>query len=152
MRDRTPARSLTSSLALAVVLAVSDADAQTREPRSVAPPVEIVMTMVDGRPACAPRLMRLPARRPVLLRVANRSAVALWFAAPEFLKASRLGTTRPRATDAGSGAFLVRARRTNRVSLVTPRSGRYYYACSRPAGQPRVESTGFIDVVPPPRR
>lgn len=110
------------------------------------------MATINGRVVCSPRRMRLPARTDLVFSVINRSPGTLRFSAPEFLRAAGVTRTSHPWIDVDAGSFIVRPRGAARLTLRSPWSGEFYYACNRPGQQPRLASTGFIIVLPSARR
>lgn len=121
-------------------------------------PIEVTINVLNGHVVCQPERLRLPARDAITLRVVNRSAKPIMFAAPEFFQGSEGLRTDVITYDSDRGGFLIKANSTLPVLLTTPPAGEYYYACYELAEVSTVRGTGFIVVVPkppgqaPPRR
>jgi hypothetical protein len=114
-------------------------------------PIEIEMGTVNGEVTCGRREIRLPAGDVINLHVINGSEVWLRFTAPQFLTAAQPMSANHPTIDPATGGFMVGARGKAELVLRTPPPGDYAFACNEIGKSPRMESTGFLIVVPGPR-
>lgn len=146
-------RALAASLLLMPAAAFAQDPADPNTPDGMrAAPIEIVMSGMEGAPACAPDLFRMPVGNEVILMLRNEASRSLDFTAPDLFRTA-LMTDRDggQAWMTGDGALLARVPPSGTVELrlTALEPGAFTYACLTP-GMPEERFEGEITVVPTP--
>lgn len=115
-------------------------------------PIEIVMGMVDGAPACAPDALRMPVDNMVVLLLKNGGGGTMDFTAPDLFEASEIADREGgQAWITQEGALLARVPAAGEVeiALTAMEPGIYTFACLEP-GNAENRFEGVIEAVPTP--
>lgn len=130
MRHALLAGALGAAL-LAGAAAAADNPELGKPASGVVPPVEMTITLADGKPACAPATLRLPADTDVALNIVSKAGVPVTFTAPgQFVDGHVLHADGDLVHVASEKGYLVKANGRGTLRLRTLAAGDHSYACT----------------------